>query len=351
MPMPQRMKALTLNDLPAPPPGKTEWPWTEQSKPLDTRIPDGSQDPCISIVVPSYNYGQYIEETIRSVLLQGYLNLEFIIIDGGSTDQTLNIIKAYEPWLSFWCSEPDKGQTDAINKGFEHCTGDIFAWLNADDAYRHPNVLKTIASLYQDGYNFIVGQCEYINLTQQIVSKEFSRHVLPVDFERYLRHWSCSILHQPSVFVSMTTTKSCFPLNTHLHSSMDYQFFLRALRNHPKSIWVDDAFSKAYLHRENKTLLKQSKLSERFSIAFDESKTLPTISRLFYRLSLEDIKQIQLLLSQEVFPSPLHLFSTLIKRPSLLRWILFWKALAKSLLGDNLYTKLKKALKSYPTSN
>lgn len=349
--MPPITKALTLNDLPAPPPGKTEWPWTEQSKPLGNRMPDSSQYPRISIVIPSYNYGKYIEETIRSVLLQGYLNLELIIIDGGSTDQTIDIIKVYQPWLSFWCSEPDKGQTDAINKGFEHCTGDMFAWLNADDAYKHPNALKTIAILYQDGYEFIVGQCEYVNLTQQRISEEFNRKALPVDFERYLRHWSCSILHQPSVFISMTTAKPCFPLDTHLQSSMDYQFFLRALRNHPKSIWVDDIFSKAYLHQENKTLLKQLKLSERFSIAFYESENLPTISRLVYRLSLDDMKQIKLLLSQENFPSPLHLFSALIKRPSLLRWILFWKALAKSLLGDNFYTSLKKALKSYRTSS
>jgi glycosyltransferase involved in cell wall biosynthesis len=349
--MPQITKILTPNDLPAPPPGKKEWPWTEQGKPLDDQMFDSSQYPRISIVIPSYNYGQYIEETIRSVLLQSYSNLEFIIIDGGSTDQTLDIIKVYEPWLCFWCSEPDKGQTDAINKGFEHCTGDIFAWLNADDAYKHPNVLKTTANLYQDGYEFIVGQCEYVNLTQQEISKEFDRKALPVNFERYLKHWSCPILHQPSVFVSITIAKSCFPLDTYLHSSMDYQFFLRVLRKNPKSIWVDDTFSKAYLHQENKTLLKQPKVSERFSIAFNESESLPAIGRLLYRLSLEDIRQIQLLLSEENFPSPLHLFITLIKRPSLLRWILFWKVLTKSLLGDNFYRKLKKAFESYFTSN
>ena len=344
--MPQIAKPITLNDLPAPPPGKVGWPWTKQSDPVGDRMADGSEWPRISIVTPSYNQGQFIEETIRSVLLQGYPNLEYIIIDGGSTDQTLDVIKSYETWLSFWCSEPDNGQTDAINKGFGYCKGDIFTWLNSDDVYKHSNVLKTLANLYQDGCEFIVGQCEYVNLTKQKISKEFNRKALPVDFERYLRHWSCSILHQPSVFISMAIAKSCFPLDIHLHSSMDYQFFLRALRKKPKSAWLDDILTKAYLHEGNKTISKQPKLSERFKIAFDESESLPALNRLTYRLCLEDVRQMKLLLSQKNFPSPAGLSSALIRRPSLLRWPLFWKMMTKSLMGDDFYARLKKSLKS-----
>ena len=82
---------------------------------------------------PSYNQGQFIEETIRSVLLQGYPDLEYIIIDGGSTDHSVEIIRKYEPWLTYWVSERDRGQSHAINKGFCRSTGVLLGWLNSDD--------------------------------------------------------------------------------------------------------------------------------------------------------------------------------------------------------------------------
>jgi len=91
--------------------------------------------PKISIITPSFNQGRYIEETIRSVILQNYPNLEYIIIDGGSTDETIPIIRRYEKWINYWVSEPDKGQSNAINKGLAKATGEWVAWLNADDVY------------------------------------------------------------------------------------------------------------------------------------------------------------------------------------------------------------------------
>jgi glycosyltransferase involved in cell wall biosynthesis len=100
----------------------------------------------ISIVTPSFNQAEFLEATIQSVLVQGYPNLEYIIIDGGSRDGSVEIIKKYERHLHFWCSEPDAGQYDAINKGFAHSTGEILAWLNSDDMYC-PWALRTVASI------------------------------------------------------------------------------------------------------------------------------------------------------------------------------------------------------------
>lgn len=104
------------------------------------------EKPLISIVTPSFNQAQFLEATIDSILSQNYPNLEYIIIDGGSTDSSVNIIKKYEKHLSFWCSEPDNGQYDAINKGFRHSTGEIMAWLNSDDMYL-PWAMKTVADI------------------------------------------------------------------------------------------------------------------------------------------------------------------------------------------------------------
>jgi glycosyltransferase involved in cell wall biosynthesis len=105
--------------------------------------------PKISLVTPSFNQAEFIEATIQSILSQGYPNLEYIIIDGGSTDGSVEIIKKYEKHLHFWCSEPDAGQYDAINKGFAHSSGEIMAWLNSDDMY-FTWTLKTVASIMSE---------------------------------------------------------------------------------------------------------------------------------------------------------------------------------------------------------
>jgi cellulose synthase/poly-beta-1,6-N-acetylglucosamine synthase-like glycosyltransferase len=119
-----------LTELPPPPTGKTGWPWTEGTPALDHTRPDGQPWPRVTIVTPSFNQAEYIEETIRSVLLQGYPNLEYIIIDGGSTDGSVDIIRRYEPWLAHWISEPDRGQSHALNKGFRRASGQIMALLS-----------------------------------------------------------------------------------------------------------------------------------------------------------------------------------------------------------------------------
>lgn len=103
--------------------------------------------PKISIVTPNFNGGVYLEHTIESVLSQNYPNLEYIIIDGGSTDNSVAIIKKYESQLAFWVSEPDRGLYDAVQKGFEKSTGEIMAWINSDDLY-HPKALLTVAEIF-----------------------------------------------------------------------------------------------------------------------------------------------------------------------------------------------------------
>lgn len=121
-----------LNHFPDPPSGKTGWPWTYQAS-LDAGRESTDAWPTISVVTPSFNQGEYLEACIRSVLLQGYPKLEYLVIDGGSTDESVAILRKYAPWLTYWVSEPDRGQTHAINKGFDRARGDVVNWLCGDD--------------------------------------------------------------------------------------------------------------------------------------------------------------------------------------------------------------------------
>src|ERR1043166_2255932 len=121
-----RVRCPRLKDLPDPLPNKAGWPWTEESNPPNNGTPVGPEWPCVTLVTPSFNQGEFIEETIRSVLLQGYPNLEYLVLDGGSTDNSVEIIKKYSPWLSYWVSETDAGQSDAVNRGLKRASG-LFA--------------------------------------------------------------------------------------------------------------------------------------------------------------------------------------------------------------------------------
>jgi glycosyltransferase involved in cell wall biosynthesis len=142
------MPRPTLADLPTPPAGKGGWPWMMSAASLPPTQPDGSPWPRISVVTPSYNQDQFIEETIRSVLLQGYPNLEYIVIDGGSADGSVETIKRYADHLHYWISEKDRGHGHALNKGFEQSSGEIMCWLNSDDMYL-PWTFRTVAEIFQ----------------------------------------------------------------------------------------------------------------------------------------------------------------------------------------------------------
>lgn len=162
---------ILINDLPNPPEGKIGWPWNEPSAIFPTTMGNSSDLPKISIVTPSYNQGEFIEETIRSVLLQGYPNLEYIIVDGGSTDNTVDIIKKYDDYISYWVSEPDNGQSHALNKGFSKATGDLIGWQNSDDYYSR-EAFKRVAEaskIYQDT-DIFYGQVEILDLKKQVKS-------------------------------------------------------------------------------------------------------------------------------------------------------------------------------------
>jgi glycosyltransferase involved in cell wall biosynthesis len=219
------MRCPTLSELPVPPVGKTHWPWTDETPALPAVRPDGSAWPRITIVTPSYNQGQFIEETIRSVLLQGYPDLEYIIIDGGSRDQSVEIIKQYEPWLTYWVSEQDRGQSHAINKGFDRSTGLILGWLNSDDVLL-PNALATVAAALPrpEEPMLIAGKAEAREVSGIRIIWVVDRvpQTLPDVFSRYNIFFG-----QPSVFFTRQALNLTGILREDLHYAMDLDLWLR----------------------------------------------------------------------------------------------------------------------------
>ncbi len=136
-------------ELPPPMPACSGWPWHTRAQALPGRTAGGNAWPELVIVTPSYNQGAYLEATIRSVLLQGYPNLSYYVMDGGSTDGSLDIIRKYEQWLSGWVSEDDGGQYAAVNNGFKHTDVGLMGWINSDDMYC-PGALQTVGEVFAD---------------------------------------------------------------------------------------------------------------------------------------------------------------------------------------------------------
>lgn len=178
--------------------------------------------PKISVITPSFNQAEFIEQTILSVIGQQYPNLEYIVIDGGSTDGTLEIIKKYEKNIHYWVSEKDAGQSNAINKGFKVATGDILCWLNSDDYYL-PETLFTVASiLINSKADLLHGNCIHIN------EKSNFTHGSYFDLEKKWDINHGDYILQPSSFWTRRTFELTGTLREDLHFGFDWEWFARA---------------------------------------------------------------------------------------------------------------------------
>ena len=269
------MHCPTLNDLPSSQSGNLGWPWTEECLQLPDTMSDGSSWPKISIITPSYNQASFLEETIRSVLLQGYPNLEYIIIDGKSTDGSVDIIKKYDSWITFWVSESDKGQSQAINKGLSHSTGDIVAWLNSDDIYKL-NIFEEVANIMwrknRTIFPIIYGDCDVINESGQLIDHWAG---LPIDRYKMIAYWRGKwgrdwAIPQQSVFINGDIFRE-YRLDESLFYLMDRELWIRLSEKYCYH-YCDITLSAYRYHKDCKTALRKN--------YFD--KELKAVSRRFW---------------------------------------------------------------------
>ncbi|MBI2059621.1 MAG: glycosyltransferase [Nitrospirae bacterium] len=241
------MRALSLADLPAPPAGKTGWPWTEESDAVPETPTLGGRWPRITVVTPSLNQGRFIEATIRSVLLQRYPNTEYFIMDGGSTDATVEIIRKYEPFLSGWVSETDQGQADAINKGLRRSTGDIEGYQNSDDGYL-PGAFRRVAESRLQGCDFIYGNQVEKNVDGRVVRRNRLPNIHP---RRYVLYASGSLFPE-ACFWSREIRQSIgwFKENRY---SLDTDWFYRVTEKIKKPRHLDEYLAWFTEHPGRKT--------------------------------------------------------------------------------------------------
>jgi GT2 family glycosyltransferase len=210
------------------------------------------EHPLVSIVTPSFNQARYLDATIQSVLSQDYLRIEYIVIDGASTDGSLEIIKKYESRLAYWVSEKDHGQADAINKGLAYAKGDILAWLNSDDYYL-PNTISWVAKVFEENPDVVM---VYGNM---LAVDEHGQTINVLKYKQLsLEDLLCfQIIGQPAVFFRREAYEKAGGLDTTFHFLLDHHLWIR-IAQQGKILHIPQTWAAARYHAEAKNRAKAS---------------------------------------------------------------------------------------------
>jgi glycosyltransferase involved in cell wall biosynthesis len=331
---------IDLDDLPPPPPGKTGWPWTAASAPWPERTPQGKAWPRVGVVTPTLNQARFIEETVRSVLLQGHPDIEYVIYDGGSKDGTLDILRRYEPWLSYWTSEPDRGQSHAANKGFMRCTSPILGWLNSDDVFRPDAVRRALEMFEQNpGAGLLYGRISDRDEHGEPIQRFKGR---PFNLEEMI--WRRNPVAQSSAFVLKSALERVGWLDESLHYAMDFDLWLR-LGTEVQAVFVDEIWSDFRYYPSSKSgegmlpfLIEIDRSLER---AFASGKLPPHLAR--HRRAA--LAQAKLVVGMEFYEldrdgeARMQATRALLRDPRLL-WT-SWRQWVRCLLGTRGVARLK----------
>lgn len=238
-----------LSDLPSPPQGRSGWPWDKETI-LPSVMSDGSPWPCISVITPSYNQAQFVEEAVRSVLLQGYPNLEYLVMDGGSTDGSVDILRRYESHFDYWISTRDGGHAPALVAGFRRATGQILGFVNSDDVLL-PGALAAVARHFarHPEAELIVGKSVLYDSASCIT------YVVPGLAPSFnsLLFWGSGGFNQPASFWKRAALFEAGIFDESLRFSFDYDMYLRLTRRRPAQR-VNHYLAAFRMHPASKTL-------------------------------------------------------------------------------------------------
>lgn len=222
-----------------------EWPWSGEI--AQRQILDRRGGPSLSLVIPNFNGGRYLERALRSILLQDGLMIEVIVIDGGSTDNSVDIIRRYEPWISYWVSERDRGQTDALNKGFSYCKSDIINWLCSDDILTPGAASRVIDELAaHPDIEVLVGQANIFyfltNMSMRTKITLAAIDLIPIS----------NPITQPACFFRKQLLARTPPLCEKYHYAMDFELWAYFKSKQVKWRVIDAVLCEAVMTGHNK---------------------------------------------------------------------------------------------------
>jgi hypothetical protein len=248
------MRCPSLNELPAPQPGRTGWPWTQESARLPESSSRSGYGSRITVVTPSFNQGRFLEETIRSVLLQGYPDLEYFVLDGGSTDDSVGIIRKYSRWISFWSSERDGGQSAAINCGLRMGSGALATWINSDDMLCKDALTNHFSNVRPAANTVYIGDCVNIDSAGNVLSTHRGRVNSFEELVRVPTVWRTGgSIDQPAVLFPLDLALHVGGLNEANHHTMDYELWGKFFQAGGKVQYTKIPFGVFRCHDDQKT--------------------------------------------------------------------------------------------------